>query len=687
MTTNSKILPSLALFTILAACGGGTEKANTSPGVTTSSGGAATQDVSVIESVPQTSKVNPASIDNQSAAPSNVTLNAPVIDLLEVAQTHVLPAEGKSWSSAGLQVKNFHLTAEREALVLVKLSSPLGVVSSPLLEVFNGAQSLGQVVLNTPATLPPTESNGTAYSTTSHWAKIDKAWVKPGLTVQVVNSAKERSASKAINVGPRTAFTIFTLPFYVFGVSETAAPFSQTAAPDQATKDEYFAKHPISDIQMVNHPAGKITWPYLIVKPRKGFAAQKVIYKEQQNDGFAVMSAVLDVLRTMRNANGDNSMNIQYYAPLIMATQSGQYGPPGGGLGGSDVGTGDFDYTGIFIHEAGHAFGMPHANEGFVGGTYPYISGSLSGSTWGFDQKRNEFLNTLVPATASTFKTCLNGTPTGRQFDALSRCIKQDPMASGAGDQTPNSKYTMFSDYNAGVVQNYLEGTTTLTNGKYVYTAGKTILDSTSNTGYSRWNTIEKRYVPVETKTISAGLYGLDNILPYQRDVAVHAIVFTAGISSIVERIDATQLNYDDIVTYDAALTQIYPPVSYTGNLRRLIDPTDAAQLASIQPTVGATKGGVNDWFCKNAGCDYTLKVTFTDNSVQYTVVQAGFRGWFDNALAPGVQDPLSESSFKVWAVNVPATKAIKLIELLETPEVYKGFPANPRIIANRVVN
>jgi hypothetical protein len=399
------------------------------------------------------------------------------------------------------------------------------------------------------------------------------------------------------------------------------------------------------------------------------------------------MSAVLDVLRNMRNANGDNSMNIQYYAPLIMATQAGQYGPPGGGLGGSDVGTGDFNYTGIFIHEAGHAFGMPHANEGFVDGTYPYISGSLSGSTWGFDQKRNEFLSTLVPATASTFKSCLNGTPTGRQFDSLNRCIKQDPMASGAGDQTPISKYTMFSDYNAGVVQNYLEGTATLTNGKYVYSAGKTILDSTSSSGYSRWNSIEKRYVPVETKTVSAGLYGLDNMLPYQRDVAVHAIVFTAWISSIVERTDATQLNYDDTVTYDAALTLIYPPVSYTGNLRRLIDPTDASQLASIQPTVGATKGGVNDWFCKNAGCDYTLKVTFADNSLQHIVVQAGFRGWFDNAFAAGALDPLSESSYKTLAVNVPAVKAIKLIELLETPEVYKGFPANPRVIANRAIN
>jgi Peptidase M66 len=676
MMTNSRILFSLAFSTALVACGSGTDKP-----IAWSNNGA-----TISAPAPgNVSTVSPSSISSISGSATQDP-NAPAINSLEVAQTHVIPAEGKVWPSTSLQGKNFHLTADREALILVKLSSPNGVITNPILEVFNGSKTLGEVALNIPATLPPTEANGPAFSSTSHWAKIDKAWVSQGLTVRVKNSAGERSAAKPINVGPRTAFTILTLPFYLFGVSETAAPISQTAAPDQATKDEYFAKHPISDIQLINHPAGKIIWPYIIVKPRKGLAAQKVVYKEQQNDGFAVMSAVLDVLRTMRYANGDGSMNIQYFGPLIMATQSGQYGPPGGGLGGSDVGTGDFSYSGIFIHEAGHAFGMPHSIDD---GAFPYTGGSLKGSSWGFDQKRNEFLDVLVPTTAATYKNCLTagGFPLGRQVDNLNRCIKQDPMQSGAGDQTPTSKYTMFSDYNASIVQNYLEGTATLANGKYVYSGGKTVLDGTSGTGYSRWNSVEKRNLPVETTTVSAGLYGLDNQLPYQRNVAVHAIVFTAAISSIVEKIDPAQLNYDDTVSYDMALTQIYPPISYTGNLRRLIDPTDAVQLASIQPNTGTIKGGVNDWFCKNAGCDYTLKVTFADNSVQHSVVQAGFRGWFDNALVAGVQDPMSESSFKVWALNVPATKALKQIELLETPEVYKGFPANPRVVASRIVN
>jgi hypothetical protein len=697
---NSRIFIGIAISSVLSACGGGadTQKAS-APGVATTPN-ASVPGTSLTPGTSAVSNVTPSSIDPTAPAstgagiegsgtsPSNAgnttpSLNTPVIELLEVAQTHVIPAEGKTWINPSLQGKSLHLAADREALVLVKLSTPNGVIQTPVLEVLSVAVSVGQVSLNAPSTLPPTEASGPAYNGTSYWAKIDKAWVKPGLTVQVKNGDGQRSVAKAISVGAPTSFTMYSLPFYLFGVSEAAAPFSQTAAPDAATRDEYFAKHPISDLQMVNHPAQKVTWPYIVVGPRQGRPAQKVLYKEQQGDGYAVMSAILTVLGHMRTANADAVMNNQYYAPLIMALQSGAYGSPGGGLGGGDVGTGDFSYTGVFIHEAGHAFGMPHANDGYVGGNYPYVGGSLKDSSWGYDQKRNEFLSTLVPSTASTFRNCLTGGfPMGRQVDSQNRCIKQDPMQSGSGDQASGSKYTMFSDFNASVVQNYLEGDTTLVNGKYAYSGGKIIMDISSASGYSRWNTLEKRYLPVEAKSVDGGLYGLDNGLASQRNVPVHTILMTASLKSIVESSDATQLDYKDTVTYDPDLTQIYTPISYVGNLRRMIDPTDTVQLASIQPGSGA-----NYWYCRNAGCDYTLRVTFTDNSTQHIVLQSGFRGWFSNAVSTSALNPLDSASFRTWAVNVPGAKAIKLIELLETPEVYEGLSANPRVISSRVVN
>jgi hypothetical protein len=608
--------------------------------------------------------------------------NAPVIQKLELAQTHVIPPEGKSWTGSALAKYNLHLVGNREALVLVEFV-PSSPVTAPMIEAFVGGQKLGEVALNAPSTLPNTEASGPAYSTIAYSAKLEKTWIKPGLELRVKAAGTNSSEARAVKVGAPAEFTMLTLPFYLFGLNESAVPLSQTATADQVTRDEYFAKHPFAELNMKNHPAQKIVWPYIIVEPRQGRAAQKVEYKEQQGDSYAVMSAILNTLSAMRSANGDEAMNSHYYAPLLMANQAGAYSSPGGGLGGGDRGTGDYAYAGIFIHEAGHAFGMPHANDGFTAGTYPYIGGSLKGSNWGFDQVKNRFLSPLVPSTASTFKNCASGGfPMGRQLDDQGKCIKQDPMQSGSGDQVAGDKYTMFSDFNASVVQQYMEGTTTITNGKREYSGGRIFKDPSPSTGYSRWDSINSSFVPVETKTTSGGLYGLDNGLPIIRDVPVRTVIVTINLEGITDTSGDGKFGYTDTITYNPATTQIYEPISYTGNLRRLIDPRDSTQLATIKPDTSE-----NYWYCKIGGCDYSLKVTFSDASEQFVVLRNGFRGWFNAdqpvATAP---NPLESSSYKFWGVNIPASKTIAKLEVLETPEVWKGLPANPKVVATRTI-
>ena len=576
---------------------------------------------------------------------------------------------------------NLHLVGNREALVLVDFNLNGGTVENPKLEAFVNDQKLGEVALNAPDTLPPTEANGPAYTGTAFWAKLEQAWIKPGLILSVKGSNTDSSKRQAVKVGAPAKFTILTLPFYLFGLNENAIPLSQTATADQVTRDEYFAKHPFAELQIKNHAAQKIVWPYIIVEPREGRAAQKVEYAEQQGDGYAVMSAVLDTLYAMRHANGDGPINNQYYAPLLMANKAGKYVNPGGGLGGNHHGTGDYNYSGIFIHEAGHAFGMPHANDGFQDGTYPYTGGSLKGSSWGFDQNNNRFLAPFVPSTAQTFKNCATDDfPMGRRLDDQGRCIKQDLMQSGAGDQAAGDRYTMFSDFNASVVQRYLEGTTALKNGKREYNGGRIFVDPTSSSGYSRWDTIDSKFVPA-LSVPDKGLYGLDNGLPVTRDVPVRTIIVTANIASITDSSGDGTLGYEDTITYNPATTQVYEPITYTGNLRRLIDPSDAKQRATIVPDIGE-----NPWYCKNAGCDYTLKVTFADNSQQFVALQSGFRGWFDAEIPAAAANPMDGSSYRVWGVNIPAAKAIQKLEVLETPEVWKGMPAVAKVIASRTI-
>lgn len=597
--------------------------------------------------------------------------DAPVIAKLELAQTHVLPPEGKTWSQEKLQNRNFHLVGNRDALVMVDIASANDRVVDAVIEAYVNDIKLAEVPLNMPASLAATEADGRAYSSTAYWANLDKSLIKVGLELKVRANEGQFSEAKPVNVGAATSFTMYTLPFYLFGLDESDILLSQTVEPDQITKDEYYAKHPIADLQMINHPAEKIEWPYIIIGPRQGRPAQKVTYKEQQGDGYAVMSATLGVLHAIRNANGDSATNNQYYAPLLMANQAGNYSGPGGGLGGGNVGTGDYSYTGVFIHEAGHAFGMPHANDGYTSGTYPYVNGSLKGSSWGYDQMRNQFLSTLIPTTASHYSSCKGR---NRQLDGEGNCIKQDPMQGGAGDQIRGDKYTMFSDFNASVVQRYLEGYTTLNeDASHKYNGGKIFVDETSATGYSRWDSLDKAFVAVERKTSSGGLYGLDSGLPELRNVPVQTIIITAAVSAV----DA-----DNKLSFDPDLTQIYEPISYTGNLMRTIDPTNAEQLASIVPNTGE-----NYWYCRNSGCDYTLKVSFSDASEQYIALHGGFRAWFSSSLKTNVGNPTSGHSFRTWSVNVTGNKSISKIELLDTAEVSKGLPETPSVITQRTSN
>lgn len=602
----------------------------------------------------------PASNEVNATPAPNLPLD---IASLELAQTHVLPEAGKSWmppTPPNASSRELHAIGGREALALVRFA--VTDANAPILEgIFQGA-SLGSVALAPPSALPATEAGGAAYASDLYSARVPAAWMKPGLQLGASAQNYLAGALRSPKIGADVPFTMRILPFYVFGASEATFPLSQTGVAPQSAVDEMFAKWPAATLDMSGHPAGKVVWPYMIISPRAGGAAYRITNKDQQHEGYATMSAVLQVLGALRVANGDASLPVQYYAPLIMLNAAGNYAHPGGGLGGGSVGTGDFSYTGIYIHEAGHAFGIPHVGSAFDAGEYPYSWGSLNGSLWGFDQVRNEFLATFVPATASRFANCRNDTFGGlpRPLDGLGRCIKQDPMQSGSGDQAAGYRYATFSDYSTAIKQDYLES--------------KVLPDAAYASGFKRWDKTALTWVEQSSATQSSALYGFNENLPVAaRNVPVHAIMITY---SYAEAGDAP-------VGAANAVSQIYPPLSYIGNRIRYVDPTDPAQLALLADASGRE----GRWFCKNGGCDYTVRVTYADDTTVHIALNSGFRSWFKPAdpLAASVSDPLSSDSFARWAVHVPGDKALKRIELLHTPILYRdGFPASPVALLRR---
>jgi hypothetical protein len=530
---------------------------------------------------------------------------------------------------------------------------------------------LGSVALAAPSGLPKTESSGEAYATDLHSAEIPAAWLQPGLQLRVKADNYAASALKAVKVGADNSFNVRTLPFYLFGATEANTyPLTLTANPPADAIREMKAKWPVSSLTAANHPANAVFWPSIVVKPRvdKNDVKQPaylVTDANQQKEGYAVMSAALGILSKMMAANGESDTATQYYGALMMLGSNGKYYSPGGGLGGGDNGVGDHLYAGVYIHEQGHAFGLPHAADGYANGTYPYVGGSLAGSAWGFDSDKKELLAPFLPSTASTYKNCVASA--SRQIDVKGRCIKQDPMQGGSGDQSTGYKYATFSDYNTAVMQRYFEGKTTQSAaGVREYSGGKLVRDTSFAGGYRRWDAIDSKWVNHTPKTTDKGLYGLNGGLPITHDVPVHAIVVSFSYAGSV------------------GASQIYSPVSYVGNLLQQIDPTNATQLASIVPT---TNSSVNQWFCQSYGCDYTIRVTYADNTQSNTLLQGGFRKWFDAAgttLSPTATDPLDGDSLRTWVINVPGNKAVSKIELLDTPQAWKGIGSNPTVLLSR---
>jgi hypothetical protein len=573
----------------------------------------------------------------------------------------VIPPQGLTWPTAEGD-ESLVLVGSREALVLARFAdaAPAGLRVEALLE----GEVVGSIELDPPSALPPTENQGPAFAQDVHSATLDAAWLQPGLRVRFAAPGHQPSVATDVTVGADTEIVLWTLPFYLYGADDDTVPLSSIESVDDAIIDEYFAKHPIADLVVEPHPASRVSWDYVVAGPRDGQPAEVWDSADDvAGEGpCAEQGPILAAMRAIAEANGDGRTNRAMYAPIVQLNALGEdAGVQGGcGGGGGTVGAGDTDYAGIFIHEMGHAYRLPHAAGSYDDGVYPYPGGSLYASSWGYDAIRREFLATFVSTNSES--DCTDDPD--RLYDDQDRCIKQDPMQSGSGDQTVGYQFTMFADYSVGRMQHYFSGIAfDDEDGERQYDEGRVFVDENSPTGYSRWDSLEGARVPVSTETDTLGLWGLDGELPSVRDVPVHTIVFTISAAET------------------EGATQIYPPLSYVGNLRRTIDPTDPTSVAEIHPDTGES-----EWYCQSYGCDYTLRVTYESGAVEHVMIQGAFRGWYGatDPIEPDVLDPTNGDSFRLWAINVPGDEALTKIELLHTPEAWNGVPMDAPVLATR---
>lgn len=495
--------------------------------------------------------------------------------------------------------------------------------------------------------------------------------MQPGLELRVNAASANPSDWVAVNVGINSDFALRVLPYYLFGADENLVSFADASEPPEDASEEIFAKWAVSTLDAGNHPARRIDWPTLVIPPRNGNAAYVMNSADDRLDGFDPISAVRSTLVNLRDANGESGTANQYYGALIQANADGSRRGAGGGLGGGHVGAGDESYRGIFIHEQGHAFGLAHAGESFDASSgYPYIGGSLSGSAPSYDQVERIFQPITVPSNASRFAACasdnFNGTP--RQVDDNGTCIRQDPMQSGSGDQAAGDRCSIFADYHAARMQRYFEGETTIaSDGSHEYSGGRVFEDDGSATGYSRWDTLDREFVPFDPSIDpNNAINGVNRNYPVATDVPVYSIVATRSHANT------------------PGATQIYPVIGpWMGNRVRIFDPTSAADRDAMRPNTGP-----NPWYCRNRGCDFTFRLTYAGGVIRHYVIPEGFRGFFtnnDDAPLPEASDATDSFSFRTIVMNVPADLPLVRVELLDTPRAFDGITAAPPVLASRL--
>lgn len=588
--------------------------------------------------LPRIARFGAAPVPGELTAPVPGALN--MVDI-RLAQSHVVPNGKRVWTQPELPqgTQTLRLATARDTFALVRLSAKDAV--NPVIEVWDRGELSDTIALQPPSALPATEDGGPRLGDDFYSARIPGDYIWSGVELKVKAQNYGSGNSLPIDVSAEYHEDLFILPIYLFGSTPENSGYSveEYGAPSALAARELNARMPF-DLNVRNHGARKAVWESLPVAPDGTRPARML---RDYDDGGLVHSLTLGLLDGMRRANGQNQSPVTYYSPVAGRRSDGSLRLASGGLGWGGSAVGHWKYSRTFIHELGHTFGMNHAGDMYRQGRYPYPNGSLLGSTWGWDAAHSIFLPTIVPPSASSYRLC-----EGRVRDEQGRCVKQDVMEGGDADKVKDTRFGMFSDFSAAVMQGRMEFYSVMPEG---------------DGSFVRFNLTTRQYESFNATTTNYAMDGIAQMLPTQVDVPVYTLFLSVSATT-------PEVNH------------FLAPLKYRGNLLGRIDPTNAQDRAAIDPA----GTGVYRNFCRRTGCDYTLRLTYEDGSQGFQLIQGAFRtaNSPSGAMAATASNPLDANSYRRWVVNVPGVKPLRKVELLYTPEAWKGLPQAPQVVMAR---
>lgn len=478
----------------------------------------------------------------------------------------------------------------------------------------------------------------------SHSATIPAAWVKPGLRWQlgwnVLGSggnvlSTHQMDSAALNVRPPAKLIMSVIDVQWF---QPEVPFKDFPA-------SYFAeieqKMPVSDLELrrtKNNVFSKVAMPY------NGTHLPDIVESVAEwnatfGDGEVTRSNRW--ASVLQKAAGWNYYEVANFCVINHGSVAS------GGVGSDGYFCSSQAHSGVFWHEFGHSFMLPHwgdnaaypykdpnPGDGIPYDTYLGVStGNIYNNThvgpyWAFDSRSGgTFLSPRID---------VGGVPTWRG----------EPMQGGGQVHAPAGMILAhFSDYSTHKITGILD-----TKLRWLDADNEWLDDAAWAEHGPGWYFLKR----------TNGYYNGQGYLPWTgdglgrplgRDFPVYSILIAGSMASN----GGAQ-----------PFTLIYPPIGpYKSNVRTFFDPRDSASLQAMNGT----------GFCPSGGCDLSLRVR---------QARAGFEDQV--YVLPVDWDPTrpytDSASFFEAAFNLPASQGpILSVEVLHTPNVgIQGYPAQPTV-------
>ncbi|MEM7152791.1 MAG: M66 family metalloprotease [Myxococcota bacterium] len=554
------------------------------------------------------------------------------IEHVVFAQTHALEPD---WPF-------FFLISDRPALVQV-LATGSGPSPQVLIAGWIDEQFLGTRCMAGPAALPSSVDPETPTANDRFSITLPQTWLQPGLRLEVrVGSATRSFSADQLGIRHSSDFNTAMVNMDVLNYNDgmpdkempaTFIPEWAGSLPGAKVRFGVFPDRMVFPTFVVGGPEEIIVLDDRLCRGDEDPAVDACVLRDDIDDGF-VNAAALRYIDALIRATGE--------FPYAFYFGHTQHLFPGGWGGGKSWVSGD--YHDVTLHEGGHAASLPHwgNNYGIVPDEWQYLYpyggegdyGGGHGERWNYHQNIQQFTSPRCEIPDHQYF----GT---ERSDAMQRdrfCLE---WSNGA-----QTLWDGFSDFSALAMYRYLNGAHQIDAGDVPYRDGTTAYQLTAQGGFPSLeldasdNPVLLRYDGFEPQGYEQRPFSY----PQQWDVPVHTV-------------------YGSFAPAMPEANIVYAPMSYTGTLPQVVDPTDSETFDQLQDDGDGLYDG--DFYWPH---DITFRVVYTDGNDQIAVhPHSDTYREMEPGSGPWRRDIM------YMALSVPGDREVSRIEMYHRPFVVRG--------------